>query len=105
MGGLLVSLSAYAIYSLILGGIDGLAPLPSEYFPPAFGDRPPPPGTENFADKQLEKAYGPGCEELRRPYKIWLPEKGIAFAAGQFDIEKREGPGQKGGRVRLAPFS
>src|ERR1043165_3677721 len=103
IGGVLASVATFSIYALFLGGIDGLPPFPIEYLPAV--DDPKGPGNLNDkppADRDLELAYGAGCEELRRPYRLWLPEKGIALAAGQFDIEQADG---RAGQVRLAPFS
>ena len=100
IGGLLLALSNYAVYALFLGGIDGLAPLPIEFLPdpntmkPGI-DRP----IVGEQDIRLEQAFGAGREELRRPLKLWLPDKGIVFAAGEFKIDPKDG------RVRLAPFS
>src|ERR1043165_9695600 len=103
IGGVLASVATFSIYALFLGGIDGLPPFPIEYLPAV--DDPKGPGNLNDkppADRNLELAYGAGCEELRRTYRLWLPEKGIALAAGQFDIEQADG---RAGQVRLAPFS
>ena len=100
-GGVLITLSSYAVYALFLGGIDGVAPLPPEYLPnpddtdghwmsgPQTGD----------AGKYLEMGFGAGCEETKWPLQLWLPRKQIVFAAGEFKID------QATGRVKLAPFS
>src|SRR5450432_3476128 len=101
IGGLLITLSGYAAYALFLGGIDGMAPLPLAWGKPEEGigpvDDPPPPTGD--AGRRLETAFGPNCEEKLRPLQLWLPDKGILFAAGDFQIIKADG------RVRLAPFS
>jgi hypothetical protein len=97
--GLLLFVSGFVVYTFVLGNIDGLPPLEESKLP---GVGPPPPpgrGTEMVPDEKLKIAFGPLCKELQRPLRLWLPEKGVAFAAGQFDIDKTDG------RVRLAPFS
>jgi hypothetical protein len=95
--GLVVTLCSFATYTLFLGVIDGLPPLPWEYLPDDGGiTSPPPPKFET--DARLEMAFGPNCQELQRPLRLWLPAKGIAFATGEFRIDE-------GGKVRLAPFS
>ena len=50
-------------------------------------------------NQKLEMAFGIGREELQRPLKLWLPEKGVLLAAGEFSIDDKDG------RVRLQPFS
>jgi len=79
--------------------IDGIQPLPLEYMPP---DGPPVwTGSEtdpSIYDKKLVESFGPVCMELQRPLRLWLPDKGIVFATGEFSIDKD-------GRVRLSPFS
>lgn len=88
--------ACYAIYALFLGGIDGMRPFPESWLPSTvgeIGDPPPPP-----VDQKLAQCFGPNCDELRWPLRLWLADKGIAFAAGDFSIEKN-------GKVKLAPFS
>ncbi len=100
LAGLTACLVAFALYSTFLGNIDGLPPLPRIM----LGHEghvilPPHRDNGNEADLRLEKGFGTGCEEMRRPLRIWLPDKGIAFSAGEFNIDK------KNGSIRLAPFS
>src|ERR1019366_1458495 len=100
--GLFVCLSGFAVYSLFFGNVDGLAPFEPGRLPAARGTEKElaqegePLGE---ADKRLKKAFGPLCRELQRPLRLWLSDKGIVFAAGEFNIDKSDG------RVKLAPFS
>ncbi len=99
--GLTACLVSYVLYANFLGNIDGLPPLPPNMLP-AEGIQTvslPTGEPRTDADARLEKAFGAGCEEMRRPLRIWLDDKGIAFAAGEFSIDK------KNGSIRLAPFS
>jgi hypothetical protein len=99
--GLLVTLCSFAVYSVFLGVIDAL--------PPFDINKLPKPGEEEICtlqgtgegevDRRLILAFGQNCKELQRPLRLWLPDKGIAFATGEFLIDKTDG------KVRLAPFS
>jgi hypothetical protein len=92
-----VHVAGYATYALFLGNIDALPPLPEPYYPGTPGKIPPPPATPEV-DRRLEQSFGAGCKELQHPLRLWLPDRGAAFAAGEFNIETD-------GRVKLAPFS
>ncbi len=92
---LLSALSSFTVYALILGIIDGVQPLPLDYLP-QIGELPPPP--DPISDVKLKVGFGPACKELQRPLRLWLPDRGIVFAAGAFEIEKS-------GKVHLSPFS
>ena len=91
-----VHVAGYATYALFLGNIDALPPLPEHWFPGPPG--PPQPPTPAPVDQKLEQSFGAGCKELQHPLRLWLPDRGAAFAAGEFNIEND-------GRVKLAPFS
>ncbi|MBI1833011.1 MAG: hypothetical protein HYR84_16345, partial [Planctomycetes bacterium] len=96
---LIACLIAFTVYAIVLGGIDGVQPLPMSFLPVrASGeeDWKPTPGQ---TDIRLRLAFGPGCAELRRPLRLFVPDRGIAFAAGECTIDKAAG------KVRLAPFS
>lgn len=45
-------------------------------------------------DQKLELAFGKECEEIRRPVKLWAPERQLVLAAGSFSVEDD-------GRIRL----
>ena len=100
LGGLALFISGYLVYAYFLGGIDGLPLLSEEYLPdkngPGVTIQEPIPDGES--EKKLKWAFGPECEELRRPIKLDLRSKGVFLAASQFDIEPD-------GRVKLSPFS
>jgi hypothetical protein len=98
--GFAVFFTAYQVYSAFLGGIDGLTPLPSDYWPVAAGSEFPisslPP--VNLADRKLLQAFGEACVELRRNTKLEVRNRGLVLAVDEFKpIE--------GGRVQLKPFS
>lgn len=96
--GLAVHLAGYATYAVFLGNIDALPPLPEHYAFVASEKGPQKAPPRNPVDEKLEQSFGSGCKELQRPLRLWLPDRGAAFAAGEFNIESD-------GRVKLAPFS
>src|SRR5262245_23813861 len=101
--GLLLFAGGFVVYTFILGNIDGKPPLEINRLP-AKGPPDSPPISDGSEiplppDVVLKKAFGPLAKELQRPLRLWLPDKGVVFAASQFDIDKTDG------RVRLAPFS
>src|ERR1043165_954347 len=64
-----------------------LPALPLQFIGPPSGSHFPKPtsdGHTGSVDDHLVRAFGVGCTELRRPYRLWLPEPGIAFAVGGF---------------------
>ena len=97
VAGVIACIVCYAIYALFLGNIDAMQPLPIPYTVPRGNDQSIEP-QEHEADKRLAQSFGPICEELQRPLRLWLADKLVAIAAGDFIIEKD-------GRVKLAPFS
>ncbi|MBI2807993.1 MAG: hypothetical protein HYX68_23665 [Planctomycetes bacterium] len=98
---LLVAVSGYTTYYTFLGIIDGLRALPEPYLPDPNPKNSGPRETRQQPPQQdvkLEQGFGAGSQELQRPLRLWLPDKGVAFSAGDFALDKA-------GRVRLAPFS
>lgn len=95
---LLISLGSYSVYAVFLGLIDGVQPLGAEKLPGPDGTRRPP--SEPLVDLKLKQGFNANCKELQRPLRLWLPDKQIAFAAGDFTIDAKAD-----GKVRLAPFS
>ncbi len=93
-----VHVTGYAIYALFLGNIDALSPLPIDYLPKPYIPGPTDPESGTEVDRRLTQSFGAGCKELQHPLRLWLPDRGAAFAAGEFNIETD-------GRVKLAPFS
>src|ERR1043166_1566674 len=88
--------AGYGIYALFLGAVDGLPVLPRPWLPvEPHNDPALPPGER---EKLIEQAFGKGCDELNRPVKLLLRDKGLILAAGQFTIEPD-------GRVKFSPFS
>src|SRR5262249_7432554 len=98
--GFAVFFAAYFGYAIsFLGGIDGLPPLPSIYWPGEYNPELGPVGPRgNRLETKLRQAFGEECRELNRPIRIELHSKSIALAAEQFQIEQD-------GRVCLSPVS
>jgi lipopolysaccharide export system protein LptA len=90
----------YLVYANFLGGIDGLTPLPEDYWPVAGPQEPlpPPPPIVNLADVKLQQAYGEACPELQRTIKLDLRNRGLVLAVDEFTP-------QPDGRVLLQPCS
>ncbi len=99
LSGLLVCLCGFAVYTLCLGIVDSLPVIPVRLLADPKNLIITNTSSRSPTDQRLELAFGAGSEELRRPLRLWLPDKGIAFAAGDFSIDAKDG------RVRLAPFS
>ena len=102
--GLLCFIAVYLGYVSLLGGYDGLPPLPVSFV------TPPDPSSEVISrpvtmsnlDRRLEMAFGPGCREMHFAIKIEIKPKGIVFAGDKFEII-RSGP--RAGWVELTPVS
>src|SRR5882757_94618 len=93
--GVILCLVGYFVYAFFLSSIDGLPPLPPEFGPnEESGDVP----VLNDREKMIQQAFGDDCEELVRPIKLLVRDKGMIISAGQFSIEDD-------GRVKLCPFS
>jgi lipopolysaccharide export system protein LptA len=92
--------TVYEVYAGFLGGIDGLTPLPADYWPPEGPSTPPPPlpPRTNLADIKLQQAYGQSCPELQRTIKLDLRNRGMVLAVDEFTP-------QQDGRVLLQPCS
>jgi hypothetical protein len=98
--GLLIFLTGYSVYAIYLGGIDGLPPLPEEYWS-RYDGVVDPNGVKirvNPVVIKLQQSFGSECEELKRPIKLEVPARGLVLSATEFHIEDD-------GRVRLAPLS
>jgi hypothetical protein len=98
---LAMHVAGYATYAMFLGNIDALPPLPIDYLPKPRIPGDPTCGISNNVpevDRRLQQSFGANCKELQHPLRLWLPDRGAAFAAGEFNIEPN-------GRVKLAPFS
>lgn len=92
-------LGAFLGYSLVLGSIDGLPPLPPGLTPHSREHLPPlPPRPASRVGGKLHLAFGPDCPEIHRQIKIEVGSKGMIFAADHFQAEPD-------GRVSLKPLS
>jgi hypothetical protein len=97
-GGGALFLALFICYVQILGGIDGLPPLPPEYGPVAIVEINYGPEKPNRTDGKLVMAFGAECPELQRAMKIEAELRGLVLACDEFKIEDD-------GRVKLTPFS
>ncbi len=92
--------AGYFSYSFVLGGIDGLPPLPPELLakldPEGRTITPPP--RVNKVDIKLGQAFGLECRELKRDIKLELSRNNMVLAADDFKINDE-------GRLVLRPFS
>ncbi len=97
LGGMLIFLIGFGVYSFFLGAIDGLPPLPSEYHWTDGSAATMHPGPDR-RDIKLKESFGLECKEIYWSIKADLPKKGWGFAAQKFEI-------LTDGRVKLSPFS
>jgi hypothetical protein len=97
--GFVVFFGAYTAYAVtFFGNIDSLPPLPDSDKPRAGAPRPPrprPPIPPIHA--KLEKAFGVGCEELKRPIKLDLRSRNMILSAEACNFVN--------GRLELTPIS
>src|SRR4051812_24100443 len=104
--GFAVLFTAYSGYAFVLGGIDGLTPLPREFYPPDSRNpvviEMPWDHRENPADVKLLQAFGERSPVLNRGTRLEIRNKRCVVAVDYAEIEQ-EGP--RKGQVRLQPFS
>ena len=102
--GLVLFGTAYAAYSLLLGGVNGLPALP-----PALAQAIDPSTTPDWeylkpsekpVEARIRLAFGPDPEEMRCRVKLYSEKDGILLAAGD-SIFRPDGDG----RVELTPCS
>lgn len=100
LAGLGLCVGAFAAYSLAFGRIDGLPPLPAEYFVRRSPDDndPLPAMSPAVIDVKLQRAFGPACLELNYNHRLELQKNGIILATNELRIEPD-------GRCKLRPFS
>src|SRR5271166_6222698 len=101
--GFLFYFAGYLAYARShLGVIDGLPALPEAYQRPDNPNPPPVPPISRTkpVEVKLQQAFGPDCEELKRPIKLELHSRNMVLAAGHFEIAE-----DKSGRVLLMPVS
>src|SRR5216683_464931 len=99
-------LSGYAVYGHFLGGIDGLTPLPEDYWPPTSAPDflMPPPVRGNSAETLLKKAFLEDCDELKRINKLEIPSRHMVLAVDKFEPVTEQDQEHQG-QVLLEPFS
>lgn len=99
--GIVLFLASYLFYGNYLSGVDGLPPLPEQYWPRPHTAEPVTPRKPIKTDlvKKLEEAFGKDCPEAKRPIKIEVQARGLILAAREFEILPDDG------RVRLCPLS
>jgi hypothetical protein len=100
--GFVVFFLSYAGYSSLLGGIDGLPPLPDCYLSKIedIGDIPAPRVIQKHAliEDKIKQAFGPNCDELNHVIKLDLHARRAVLTAQVFQFEPD-------GRVLLSPLS
>jgi hypothetical protein len=89
--------TGYFTYSFVLGGIDGLPPLPEGYDKPIDCDVVVPKRPTSSVEEKLKQAFGPECPELKLPVKLELSRNNMVLAA---DTAR---PDDKG-RLVMRPF-
>src|SRR5581483_8448485 len=88
----------FHVYAYFLGGIDGLPPLPEDYWPVADGQVPEPlPVRENAAELKLRLAFGENEKVKNCPIKLEIRARGLVLATEDVAPEKD-------GRVKMTPF-
>jgi hypothetical protein len=99
-------ISGYAVYGHFLGGIDGLTPLPVDYWPPTGPPSPVPPAPArgNSAETSLRMAFHEECDELKRINKLEIPSRHMVLAVDKFEPVSEQDPEHQG-QVLLEPFS
>ncbi len=99
--GFAVFFLGYLGYAHVLGGIDGLPPLPAALLPvPGNGPRPildTVTHSASSAEEMLQKAFGAGAPEPKRRYTFGSSTRGFALAFDRYSFEKD-------GRIRLEPI-
>jgi lipopolysaccharide export system protein LptA len=95
--------TAYGVYGHFLGGIDGLTPLPEDYWPQ---QGPIDPTTivprTNKAEEKLIQAFHKDCEELKRINRLEVPSRHLVLAVDKFEPVTE---GEHKGEILLQPFS
>src|SRR6266446_7183104 len=95
--------SAYGVYGHFLGGIDGLTPLPEDFWPPQGPvELPIASGHRNKAEERLKDAFGKVCPELTRINKLEIPSRHMVLAVDKFEPVP---DGDHKGEMLLQPFS
>src|SRR5438874_20900 len=98
--------TGYGVYSRFLGGIDGLTPLPEDFWPPPPGGAVEPPvvpfAHRNKAEEKLKAAFGMNCKELTRTNRLEIPSRHMVLAVDEF---KPVPEGEHQGQILLEPFS
>jgi lipopolysaccharide export system protein LptA len=94
--------SAYGVYGHFLGGIDGLTPLPEDFWPEHGPTEPIILNPANKAEEKLIRAFHAGCEELKRINRLEVPSRHLVLAVDEF---KPVPEGKHKGQMLLQPFS
>jgi lipopolysaccharide export system protein LptA len=98
LAGTVLFLLAYVVYDRVLGGINGLPPLPESCYPEVSSTSHIPHTTDPpLLEELLQQAWGTGCKELKWMIRLVVQPRGLVLAAEDFKITKD-------GRVLLAPL-
>jgi lipopolysaccharide export system protein LptA len=95
--GLLFCTGAYSVYAHLLGGVDGLPPLPpafAEVRDPGDAYEPPKATAGNPMEKRLQEAFGANCDELFYKFKVDNRSKGVLLVYGDYNLKEADGRAQ-----------
>ncbi len=91
------SLSYLGYSATSVGRMDGLPPLPEAYWPEKGDPGIFHPVTRAPITEKIKQAFGPKCEELKRPIRLDMSSRNMVLCADEFRVAK--------GRVVLTPIS
>lgn len=96
----------FLVYAHFLGGIDGLPPLPPEYWPIAGPELPlePPAERRDEAVRKLVLAFGERSDVLKLAIKLDMTRRGMVLATDDFKILEEDENSRGAGQVKLQPF-
>jgi lipopolysaccharide export system protein LptA len=97
--GFALFVTGYLSYAFVLGGIDGLPPLPVGYEDADRGILPPPRFDPPKVERLLRQAFGLECQESKRPIKLELARNNMVLASESARFTETDG------RLVLEPFS
>jgi lipopolysaccharide export system protein LptA len=95
--GLLFCTGAYSLYAHLLGGVDGLPPLPpafAEVRDPGDAYEPPKATAGNPMEKRLQEAFGLDCDELYYKFYVDNRAKGVLLVYGAYSLKEPDGRAQ-----------
>src|SRR5260370_3976465 len=95
--------SAYGVYGHFLGGIDGLTPLPEDFWSPQGPvELPITSSHRNKVQEKLKAAFSKECKELTRINRLEIASRHMVMDVDEF---KPVPEGKHKGQMLLEPFS